>query len=194
MPDTKVELFWRPALFWQHPTSYGWNLANSVFFCYSKYCDFVPFSPQKYLWSIHSSFSFSLKCWNFPPKKKSLRVRVCQKMNEIISDDSSYAEREIQFWISLEYIQKTSNSFVKELYMHFVSLPDMATQSKQIHTTPRTLIPSIFTNGNPTSSWNSLKKKSESVTTMLSPYKNICVKQLVSVWKYKIWLRNCIGY
>jgi hypothetical protein len=27
-------------------------------------------------------------------------------MNEIISDDSSYAEREIQFWISLEYIQK----------------------------------------------------------------------------------------
>jgi hypothetical protein len=119
---------------------------------------------------------------------------VCQKMNEIISDDSSYAEREIQFWISLEYIQKTSNSFVKELYMHFVSLPDMATQSKQIHTTPRTLIPSNFTNGNPTSSWNSLKKKSELVTTMLNPYKNICVKQLVCVWKYKIWLRNCIGY
>jgi hypothetical protein len=57
---------------------------------------------------------------------------------------------------------------------------------------PPTLIPSNFTNGDPTSSWNSLKKKSESVTTMLSPY--TCVKQLVSVWKYKNWLRNWIGY
>jgi hypothetical protein len=42
-------------------------------------------------------------------------------------------------------------------------------QANSHYPPPPTLIPGNFTNGDPTSSWNFLKKKSESVTTMLSP-------------------------
>jgi len=31
-PDSKVELFLEPAIFWRHPRNYGLNLVNSAFF------------------------------------------------------------------------------------------------------------------------------------------------------------------
>jgi hypothetical protein len=114
------------------------------------------------------------------PKNKSLRIRVCQKMNEIISYDSSYAQRERNpvldiFGMHSENIQFICKGIVYALCFHYLIWQPKASK---IHTTPPpTLIPGNFTNGDPTSSWNFLKKKSESVTTLLSPYKNTCVKQ-----------------